>query len=139
MKIFTNKLFLLKKDVDEEWSLPKRLIYYGYREIILFIVGFSMGMLLLILSLGPYITKDYIRYALPEYFSKLYLIWLNAMPVALIVLLLYGVIGRAWIAFLLSGSVFLSMGLGNYFKLWFRDDPLYFEDLTFARNTEYGS
>ena len=44
--------------------------------------------------------------------------------------------GRAWSAFLAGGGVSLGFSLGNYFKLQFRDDPLYFEDMLVLREAK---
>lgn len=56
------------------------------------------------------------------------MILLNTLPVVALTALLYGLFGRAWVAFLAGGGVALGLSLGNYYKLVFRDDPLYFED-----------
>ena len=48
-------------------------------------------------------------------------------------LALYGVIEKAWLSFLISGMVFGTLALGNYYKLCFRSDPLYMEDLFHLR------
>ena len=55
---------------------------------------------------------------------------------ALLVLLFYGALGRAWTAFLAGGGIALGFSLGNYYKLQFRDDPLYFEDMLILREAK---
>ena len=34
------------------------------------------------------------------------------------------------------GGISLGLSMGNYFKLWFRDDPLYFEDMLLLREAK---
>ncbi|MDE6636410.1 MAG: hypothetical protein K2K09_07410, partial [Lachnospiraceae bacterium] len=54
----------------------------------------------------------------------------------LLILLLYGILGSAWLAFLLGGGLAYGFSLGNFFKLAFRDDPLYFEDMLIIREAK---
>ena len=55
-----------------------------------------------------------------------------ALPTALC-LLLFAVIGRAWIAYLITAVVSLSIAIGNYYLVQIRGDPLHYEDLTCIR------
>jgi len=52
------------------------------------------------------------------------------------VLLLYCLIGRAWISFFLSSIVVMTLTWASFFKVIFRDDPLLFEDLLLVKEAE---
>ena len=58
---------------------------------------------------------------------------LNILPVVLGLFLVYFLVGRPWLAFLITGVVVWGFSLGNYYKLRFRDDPLMFEDIRHIR------
>ena len=61
---------------------------------------------------------------------------LNTVPVALLILLFYGITGRTGAAFLTGGGIAFGFSLGNFYKLQFRDDPLYFEDMLILREAK---
>ena len=86
--------------------------------------GLGCGLLSLLLALGHY------RWAiLLGYFRHPLICLLNVLPPLLLMLLLYCLIGRAWIAFLATSLLTLGASAGNYFKLIFRDDPFLFADI----------
>lgn len=58
---------------------------------------------------------------------------LNALPVLLVLALLWLATGQAWIACLVTGTLAFLITGGNYFKVMFRDDPLQWEDLSLIR------
>lgn len=87
-----------------------------------------MGLALLLLANGSY-SQDILR----DYFHHGAILCLNALPTALLALLFFGLTARTWSGFLLGGAVSLAFALGNFYKLQFRDDPLYFEDLLLLR------
>lgn len=94
----------------------------------LVMAGMCLGMLSIFFAYG-----DYPDVLMGSYLKRPLLLALNVVPVVLLVLLLYGLIGRPWAAFLLSAVVVWGLSLGNYYKLRFRDDPLMFEDLKYLR------
>ncbi|MDE7246146.1 MAG: hypothetical protein K2O18_19540, partial [Oscillospiraceae bacterium] len=116
--------FLFRQTSDTSWPWPKKAVYYGYRTALLFCAGFCMGLVLLVPASGPY-SKELILSYLTHWETLL----LNTLPVALLTVLLYGMIGIAWPSFLAASSAFFALSLGNYYKLQFRSDPVYFEDL----------
>ena len=124
MKDFRNNFFLIQPRPDPGWTRGRRAVYQLWRWGLLLCAGLCMGLALLVLAIGPY-PKE----VLSGYFHSAALLALNAVPVALLVLLFYGVTGSAWSAFLAGGGIAFGFSLGNYYKLQFRDDPLYFEDL----------
>ncbi len=58
---------------------------------------------------------------------------LNALPVLLVLALLWLATGQAWISCLVTGTLAFLVAGGNYFKVMFRDDPLRWEDLSLIR------
>ena len=90
-----------------------------------------MGAALLALAIGPY-QKDVFF----SYFHHLDILLLNMTPVALLTLLFYGITGRTWSGFLAGSTITFGFSLGHYYKLYFRDDPLHFEDLLVLREAQ---
>ena len=58
---------------------------------------------------------------------------LNVLPFALFALLLFGLTGRAWLAFLLDGVVCLVYSWAAYWKWLGRSEPLYADDVAAIR------
>ena len=131
MNAFLDRFFLLRQTPDPAWSRRRLAVYLTYRGVMLLCAGLCMGMVLLILAAGPYDNE-----IIPSYFQHLDLLLLNSLPVALLTLFFYGLFGRAWAAFLAGGGIFFGFALGNYYKLHFRDDPLYLEDLLILREAK---
>ncbi len=124
MKDFWKNLFLVQPQASPAWSRGRRAVYYAWRWGLLLCAGICMGLALLVLAIGPY-PKE----VLFGYFRFAGILVLNTVPVVLLIFLFYGVTGNAWSAFLLGGGVAFAFSMGNYYKLQFRDDPLYFEDM----------
>ncbi len=68
-----------------------------------------------------------------SYFSHPLTLLLNILPALMLALVLYFLIGRADISFSITALVIMGFALANYFKLTFRNDPLYFADLFLIR------
>ena len=82
------------------------------------------GLLSLLLALARYrwgIFFGYFRHPL--------IALLNILPVVLLILLLYCLVNRPWIAFLAGSVPVMLASVGNYFKLLCRDDPFMFADV----------
>ena len=63
-------------------------------------------------------------------------LWIPAVNLALIFglcLLLFALLGRAWLAYLLTALVALGIALGNYYLIIIRSDALQFQDLSCLR------
>ena len=131
MKNFLKNCFLFRPQPDPGWTLKRREAYYAYRAVLLACAGLCMGLALLVLAIGPY-PKG----ALAGYLLHWQTLLLNTVPVALLVLLFYGLTGRTGASFLLGGGVAFGFSIGNYYKLQFRDDPLYFEDMLILREAK---
>lgn len=131
MKEFWNNLFLVKPAPEAGWPVKKRELYYAWRAGLLFCAGLCMGLALLVLAIGPYSKR-----ALIDYLCHWQTLLLNTLPVALLALLCYGLTGRTGASFLISGGITFGFSIGNYYKLQFRDDPLYFEDMLILREAK---
>jgi len=67
------------------------------------------------------------------YFTNPLIAFLNIIPVMLVMLLLYGIIGKGWIAFAIDAFIVLGLTTSNFYLLKFRDDPIMFSDLLLIR------
>lgn len=90
-----------------------------------------MGMALLLCAYGPYRWEVFLGYL-----HSWRILALNLLPVALLALFFCAVTGRTWAGFLLGGGIAMGFGLGSYYKLHFRGEPLYFEDLLILREAQ---
>lgn len=127
---FTN-IFLFRREPDALWPRWKKNAYCAWRPLLLSCAGFCMGLVLLVLAAGVLPTR--VSVGLLSYISHWETLVLNTVPVVLLALLFYGVFGRAWAAFLLSGAACFALSLGNYYKIFFRSDPVYMEDIFVLR------
>ena len=82
------------------------------------------GLLSLLLAVGRYPWDIFLGY-----FRHPLIAFLNILPVVLLILLLYCLVNRAWIAFLLGSVPVMLASVGNYFKIVCRDDPFMFADI----------
>ena len=63
-------------------------------------------------------------------------LWIPLINLALVYgfcLVLFALLGRAWLAFLLTALVWLGVAIGNYYLIIIRTDPLQFQDLSCLR------
>lgn len=128
MKTLEKKWFLLQKEPAFGWSVSKTAVYWTWRMLFLLGLGAAMGYLTLKFAYGMYPCEIF-----EGYLASFDLVVLNLLPTAWLVFFLYALLGRAWLAFALGASATLALTLGNFFKILFRDDPLYFEDLLILR------
>ena len=128
MKSLLDKFFFLQREPLAQWPAWKKLVYGFWRFFLLLCAGICLGALALLFAFGRYPWG-----VLEGYFQSGFLLAMNILPAVALLFLFYGLFGRAWLAFLLDGAVVLGLSLGNYFKLVFRDDPVYFEDMLILR------
>lgn len=95
---------------------------WNWGWLIMAAVGTSI--LSLLLARGQYRLQIFLGY-----FRHPMIFLLNTLPVVMLIVLLYCLIGRAWIAFLAGSAPVMAMSVGNYFKLLCRDDPFLFADV----------
>jgi len=116
-------IWLLQK-TDAGLSDGKKAVFWLWNGIILLMAGICLGGLSLFFAYG-----DYPDILMKSYFQHPLIAALNIAPVVLGLLLVYFLLGRPWLSFLITGVVVWGFSLGNYYKLRFRDDPLMFQDL----------
>lgn len=95
---------------------------------LLLAAGLGLGLLSLWFGAGGYYIPMFVSYLKHPALAAL-----NLLPVVLLVLFLWFAAGRAWLAFLLSGTVVLLFTFADFYKLTFRDDPLMFEDVLLVK------
>ena len=104
-------------------------------------VGFFLWPLLLLLVGCGMLTYFTLRLSYSSLNPELWLgywedLWIPFINFAIIFsscLALFALIGRAWIAYLLTALVWLGVAIGNYYLIIIRSDPLQFQDLTCLR------
>ena len=115
---------------------PSRFDPAGKSRKARFWMGLLTGLALVLSALGMGVMNLYFgtgRYKLDLlafYFRDLELVLLNVLPFALLILLLWALTNRAWIAFLGTGVFTLIYSWAEYWKLMGRSDPIIAEDLT---------
>lgn len=70
-----------------------------------------------------------------SYFKSNLLLFMNFLPVFLLMIILYLSFNRLWLSFLISSSLFVTMSFVNKFKLTFRDDPFSFIDVKLVKES----
>lgn len=128
MESLRKKFFVLQPETDLQWPRWKKVVFYLYRVALLLGASLCLGAALLTLAFGPYRWRVYLGYWRVRPIPAL-----NLLPVVLLIFLCYGLTGRMRAAFWTGGGIALAFSLGNHYKLQFRDDPLYFEDLLVLR------
>lgn len=68
-----------------------------------------------------------------ESVKKPLVIFLNALPVMLLIFIFYFATGRPWLSNLLTALIIVTLALVNHYKLLLRNDPLLFQDLLLAK------
>ena len=91
----------------------------------LLVAGLCFGLLNLWFGTGRYGAELF-----DFYFTQTWLVLLNELPFVLLILLLWALTNRAWIAFLGTGTFTLLYSWAEYWKLLARSDPIVAEDLT---------
>lgn len=128
MKTLLDKWFLLRSSTEAHWPTWQKICYWVWRAALLLGGSAATGYITLKFAYGIYPSEVFAAYV-----ASSELLILNILPVVWLVFFLYALLGRAWLAFGLGGAAALVLTLGNFFKLLFRDDPLYFEDLLILR------
>lgn len=118
------RCFLFRQRPEPGWSRARRAIFWLWNAGWLLLAAAGLTAVTLLLAVGPYSA-----WLLHGYLATPLLLLLNFLPVAGLLALLYGLTGRSWLAYLLTGALFVGGAAGNYFKLTFRDDPVLFADL----------
>ncbi len=112
--------FLFQTHCDTD----RKRLFWAWNCFFLVASGIGTGLLSLLLAIGRYPWHIFFGY-----FRHPLIALLNILPVVLLILLLYCLVGRAWIAFLVGSVPVMLASVGNYFKIVCRDDPFMFADI----------
>lgn len=112
--------FLFQTHCDTD----RKRLFWAWNFFFLVASGIGTGLLSLLLAIGRYPWHIFFGY-----FRHPLIALLNILPVVLLILLLYCLVGRAWIAFLVGSVPVMLASVGNYFKIVCRDDPFMFADV----------
>ena len=123
-----DSVFLFRKELAQDEKFWKTFLYWLWRFVLIIGGSAAIGYITLKFAYAAYPSEVFLGYLA----SPMLVVW-NILPAVCLIFLLYAVLGRAWIAFLLGGAAVLVLSLGNFFKLLYRDDPLIFEDLLILR------
>ena len=115
----TCKLWLLDTTARKEWRGWKRAAFWLWNLTL--VTGFALaaGLVGLRLAYGRYDEAFF-----HSYFAIPGLVWRNLAPPVLLILMLWPLLRRAWLAFLLGGAVAMGFPAADYYVLRFRDEPL---------------
>lgn len=117
--------YLFGTGIDTDAGRKKRLVFYIWNFGMLTASAALICLITLILAKG--VKADII---IVDYFRHPLIILLNFLPILLFTFLMFCLTGRAWAAVAISGALFVTAAIGNYYKLRFRSDPFMFSDLT---------
>ena len=116
--------FLFQKQPGDELSRNQRVVFWLWNALLISGAAVLMGLISLALAPAQYGWAIFVNYL-----RNPVLLALNLLPPAAITALLYGLTGRAWLAYVITALPVLGLSLGNYYKLAFRDDPVIAADL----------
>lgn len=122
-----NKVFQLFKTIKEMPKEERRVLLKKF--LLVFLSTFGLCICSLLIAYGP-AYPDSVFFG---YFKNPLIIILNYAPILAFFLLLYGIIGKTWIAYLTESFVVMSLAIANFFMLKFRDDTLLFSDILHFR------
>ena len=104
---------------QKNWSLWKKTGFWLWNGGLQTLFGLAAGLMALRLAYGPYEGSFFAVYC-----SVPGLLVRNLLPPVLLILLLWPLLRRAWLAYLLGGLVTMGFPAAGYFVLKFRDEPL---------------
>lgn len=116
--------FLLRRTPAPDTSRGGLAAFWGWNWGLTLAGAALLGLACLMLAHGPYDEAVF-----REYLTLPLLVALNLLPAMVLTALLYGLLGRAWLALAITALPVMGLALGNYYKLAFRDDPVVASDL----------
>lgn len=116
--------FLFLREPEPSWTSGKRLLFWFWQLLCVVFSALGVGYMSLRMAVGPYEPE-----LAQGYYETPLLLILNLAPVVALALLFYALFRSAHRSFLLTALITLGFSAGNYFKLYFRDDPLMLADL----------
>lgn len=118
MKQFLQKPFF-SAFPQKDWPCRKKAGFWLWNAALVTLFALLAGVMALRMAYGPYDSMFF-----RTYFSVPGLLWRNLLPPVLLILLLWALLRRSWLAFLLGGLVTMGFPAAGYYVLLFRDDPL---------------
>ena len=118
------RCFLFQRRPAPDLRRGKRAGFWIWNWALLLAAALGLGLLSLSLAPGNYGWVIFF-----DYCASPVLLCLNLLPPMLLAAALYGILGRPWLAQLLTAIPVMALSLGNYYKLAFRDDPVVATDL----------
>ena len=116
--------FLFQPRPGDGLSKGRRAAFWVWNALLLGGAALVLGMLSLVMAPGQYGWELFW-----DYLAHPGLLALNLLPPVVLAALLYGLTGRAWLAYALAALPVLGLSAGNTYKLFFRDDPVVAADL----------
>ena len=116
--------FLFQARPGEDLSPKRQVLFWGWNALLLLGAALALGLISLALAPANYGWDIFL-----SYLKHPALLWLNLLPPLILIFLLYGLTGRAWLSYVLTALPVLGLSIGNYYKLVFRDDPVMAGDL----------
>lgn len=116
--------FLFQTRPGDGLSAAKRAAFWLWNGGLLVLAALAVGLLSLMMAPAWYGWEIFY-----DYLSHPGLMVLNLVPPAVLAVLLYGLTGRCWLAYLLTAVPVLALSVGNCYKLFFRNDPVVASDL----------
>ena len=86
----------------------KQVWYWVWNALMMLLAGVSLGFLSLLYAYGNYATA-----MMRSYLEHPLIAFLNIAPVVVLLLILYGLLGRPWLSFLISSVVVWGFSLAN--------------------------
>ncbi len=141
---FNIAIFSKFKDTNKFKSNYKYVYKYGsyiqYNEklfkflriITNIILLLTLAILLLLISF-TFTTVYLDKVMINSYLNDKLLIWLNLMPIIIVILLFLFLTKRLWLSFSITSLIIFIIGIVNKTKLYYRDDVFKFEDLSLIK------
>ena len=111
--------FFFAKTADRSWRPGKQAAFWLWNAGWVAVFALLVGAMALGLAYGTY-DHGFFR----GYFHSFTLVLGNFLPPLLLILTLWLLLGRAWLAFFLGGLVSMGFPLAGYYVLRFRNEPL---------------
>ena len=116
--------FLFRKRPEDGLSAPRRAAFWLWNGLLMLGAALALGLLCLMLAPAQYGWELFY-----DYLDHPALVALNLLPPVVLMALLYGLSGRAWLAYALTALPVLALAAANAYKMFFRDDPVIAADL----------
>ncbi len=101
---------------------------WAWNSLLIIVSSAGICILTLLLGIGMFDVQLFL-----DTFRRPLIFLLNWMPILLLQVFFYAILGRQWLAFLLNSLIFVTASVGDFFKLKFRSEPFVFSDVSMVR------